>query len=639
MQDLHPILLLTLIVGPVVLAALVWLCRAAAVRIPLVVLSTVIIAAAGILLAAQGRFTVEIAPIWGTVSSVLELAIILLVLGIGIRIRSWLVFILSALQFVMALAGCLLKGSGKHASPGLFIIDPLSIILVLIITLVGSLIVIYAIGYMNKHEEHCPPTAAPTPRFFFFLIAFLGLMNGLVLTDDLKWLSFFWEGTTLCSFFLIAHDGTDEARKNARRALIINTFGGAAMTLAMLMSVCTLGTETVSGLMSGSALIPIALLCLAALTKSAQMPFQSWLLGAMVAPTPVSALLHSSTMVKAGSYLVLRLAPAIGGTALAPILAVAGAFTFAVTSALAISQSNGKKVLAYSTIANLGLIVACAGINTPLAYAAALTILCFHAVSKALLFLCVGTVEQTIGSRDIEDMSGILHRMPFTAIVAVLGMISMVVPPFGMLIGKWMAIEAAVCHPLVLLFVIIGSALTVFFWAKWIGRITTVSYHPEYHVEKISVSMVLAMSILITGVVAMSLGAFPMYRHWFKPVSAALFHLTPVDVSRCILMDSVDSYMEWPLFAVLFLVIVAIWMSLARFRKEHVRLPFLCGENLPDDTLSYDFRSLMDAKNTAYAASVYMVPLFGEAAITAWANLVAAMIILAMFGALLHGLI
>ena len=124
----------------------------------------------------------------------------------------------------------------------------------------------------------------------------------------------------------------------------------------------------------------------------------------MVAPTPVSALLHSATMVKAGTYLLLRMAPAFAGTTMSTIVALFGAFTFVGTCMLAVSQSNAKKILAYSTISNLGLIIACVGINTPASMVAATMIIIYHSVSKGLLFMCVGAIEQRIGSRDIEDM-------------------------------------------------------------------------------------------------------------------------------------------------------------------------------------------------------------------------------------------
>ena len=174
-------------------------------------------------------------------------------------------------------------------------------------------------------------------------------------------------------------------------------------------------------------------------SKSAQLPFQSWLCGAMVAPTPVSALLHSSTMVKAGVYLVLRLSPAFAGTMLAGIVSLTGAFTFVAASALACGQSNGKKILAYSTIANLGLIIACAGMRprrpSPPPFCSSSS----TRVSKGLLFLCVGTIEQHIGSRDIESMRGLYKIMPRVAVITLFGIVTMMLPPFGALLAKWIA--------------------------------------------------------------------------------------------------------------------------------------------------------------------------------------------------------
>ena len=167
-------------------------------------------------------------------------------------------------------------------------------------------------------------------------------------------------------------------------------------------------------LVSGKALvlIPAALVGFAGLTKAAQMPFSSWLVGAMVAPTPVSALLHSSTMVKAGVYILVRFAPIFQGTVIGYTLAFVGAFTFLIASGIAISQTNAKRVLAYSTIANLGLVTACAGIGTAEAIWAAILLIIFHAISKSLMFLSVGTVEHRIRSREIEDMNGLIVRMP-----------------------------------------------------------------------------------------------------------------------------------------------------------------------------------------------------------------------------------
>lgn len=622
-----------LVVGPLALGLLVLVGPRGPFRTALVLLAALLTMASGIAFALNVRGDITLPALFVPLAGLLEPAVVLAVLVIGFRIQSGWVKIMAAAQLILSVAP-LLSGHAHEAAPTMLRVDSLSIILVLIVSLIGPLIVIYAIGYMRQHEHHASASPASTNRFFFLMIAFLGLMNGLVLVDHLKWLAIFWEGTTLCSFFLIGHDRTAEAKASARRALLINTFGGLAMSLGAFIAGRMAGTESIAGLIANGALLPLAFLAVATMTKSAQLPFQSWLLGAMVAPTPVSALLHSSTMVKAGSYLILRLAPAIDKTPLGPVVAIAGAFTFATASALAIGQSNGKKVLAYSTIANLGLIAACAALNTPLAFAAALILLVFHAVSKALLFLCVGTIEQTIGSRHIEDMGGILFKMPLTTTVAMVGMASMMVPPFGMLVGKWMAIESAVHMPPVLILMIIGSALTVFFWAKWLGRITTASYHPTYTIEKVSRWQIGVLLTMVCAVVAGSLASMPFYRYIVKPISLAMFGHTAGNLKDLTMLDSVDAFMTWPLFVVFGVVILSILVSMTFFRQSQIRLPFLCGENVPGGAYTFEFRSIADRTDMALLNSYYLSPFFGETKITAWCNPLAACIIIALFGVL-----
>ena len=229
-------------------------------------------------------------------------------------------------------------------------------------------------------------------------------------------------------------------------------------------------------------MLPVTLLAFAGITKAAQMPFHTWLLGAMVAPTPTSALLHSSTMVKAGVFLLVKLSPIFAVSLVPSVMVVlVGGFTFALCSFMAISQSNAKRVLAYSTIANLGLITACAGVGTPEAVWAAILLIIFHAVAKSLLFLCVGTAEHHIGSRNIEDMDLLFERMPRLARFMMLGIMCMFVAPFGMLIAKWATLVSFVETGNVALIVLLafGSAATFMFWAKWLGKLSGIAGEPQ----------------------------------------------------------------------------------------------------------------------------------------------------------------
>ncbi len=412
----------------------------------------------------------------GTV--LIEIGISLYIIFIGLRAKNPMIVALTLAQAGLMVWFELGPGAHVEVAQNLFV-DKLSVIMALINGLVGGGICIYSLGYMREyHEEaHCD-VPDRRPLFFALLFVFIGAMYGLIFANNLVWLFLFWEITTLCSFLLIGYTQTEEAKRNARRALVMNLAGGLAFALAIVFLHKNTGSIELQKLItskSALALLPAALLCFAGITKSAQLPFSSWLLGAMVAPTPVSALLHSSTMVKAGVYLVLRMAPVITGTKVGLMVAVVGGITFVIGSLAAITTSEAKRVLAWSTIANLGLIVLCGGIGTYEAVWAGVLLIIFHAVAKCLLFLCVGVVDHKLHSRNIEDMSGLILRMPRVAVMLLIGMAGMFLAPFGMLISKWAVLKAVVdAAPWLSVFIVFGSSATLFFWVKWMGKLLEV---------------------------------------------------------------------------------------------------------------------------------------------------------------------
>jgi ech hydrogenase subunit A len=410
----------------------------------------------------------------------------LYVVYVGLRARHALIVALMVAQAGLMFWFEWTYGSRLEAAHNLFL-DKFSIIMALINGLVGGGICLYALGYMREyHEVAHRDVADRRPFFFALLFIFMGAMFGIIFANNLLWLFLFWEITTLCSFLLIGYTQTEEAKRNALRALVMNLAGGLAFAIAIVWFYRQSGSIELQTMVASKkelVLLPAALLCFAGITKSAQLPFSSWLLGAMVAPTPVSALLHSSTMVKAGVYLVLRLAPIVTGTTVGLMVAMVGAVTFLVASLAAITASDAKRVLAWSTVANLGLIVLCGGIGTAAAVWAGLLLIIFHAVAKCLLFLCVGIVEQKLHSRDIESMSGLLQNMPRVGVMMLIGMAGMFLAPFGMLISKWAVLKAVVdAFPALTVFIVFGSAATLFFWVKWMGKLLEV-VRPREKVE------------------------------------------------------------------------------------------------------------------------------------------------------------
>jgi ech hydrogenase subunit A len=635
------VLLAVAILLPALSAALCYIIRHSATRKFIVVVSTLVlfIVAGGFVNQLLGSPNGKIIISFGDegLSSIIHMAItwaiklldlilLVYVIFIGFKLKKALVVGLATLQLIPLILFEVLVNPKETSTA--FVIDYLTLIMILLVSIIGPIITVFALGYMKEHEHHLKLKKSRQPRFFMILFAFLGAMNALVITNDLSWMYFFWEVTTLCSFLLISHDGTDESIKNATRALWINLLGGVAFISAIIVLYYTKNTLALDDILkvasptevTGAFALGLGLLCFAGFTKSAQFPFQSWLLGAMVAPTPVSALLHSSTMVKAGVYLVVRLAPAFHGTLLGRVVAVVGGFTFLAGSAIAISQSNAKRVLAYSTIANLGLIICCAGIGTPIALGAAILLIVFHALSKGLLFLCVGTIEQEIGSRDIEDMQGLMKRMPFTTIITVIGAVSMLLPPFGVMLTKWAAIEASVTLPIVLVLIVLGSAFTVVFWSKWIGILLTMSYKKKLKIEKLPFSISTSLVLLVLGVLTASVGVEKLFEVFVKP------WINGGDVTLF------NGFAPLWFFIVLFAVVLTFPLVIRKTKPEHIRPPYLCGENVDNDIRGLQFMSPGDKAENVVVRNYYLSGFFGEKNLTLWVNIVAGAIILVMFG-------
>ncbi|GAB2464201.1 MAG: monovalent cation/H+ antiporter subunit A [Comamonas sp.] len=292
---------------------------------------------------------------------------------------------------------------------------------------IGSLVVLYARYYMSQ--------ADPVPRFFSFFLAFMGSMMGVVLSGNLIQLVFFWELTSLFSFLLIGYwHHRKDARRGARMALTVTGTGGLCMLAGVLILGHVAGSYELDQVLAAgqqvrdSTLYPVllVLILLGALTKSAQFPFHFWLPRAMAAPTPVSAYLHSATMVKAGVFLMARLWPVLSGT---PewfwIVGGAGAITLLLGGYIAMFQHDLKGLLAYSTISHLGLITLLLGLNSPLAAVAAVFHIMNHATFKASLFMAAGIVDHESGTRDIRRLSGLKTMMPVTATLAMVASAAM----------------------------------------------------------------------------------------------------------------------------------------------------------------------------------------------------------------------
>jgi multicomponent Na+:H+ antiporter subunit A len=336
-----------------------------------------------------------------------------------------------------------------------FYIDGLGLLFTLLITGIGALVVLYSIFYLSKETEKLN-------QFYVYLLLFMGAMLGVVLSDNLIVLYMFWEFTSLSSFLLIGYwNERERSRYGAQKSLIITVIGGLSMLGGFVMLGTMGGTFSIRELISQSGILfehplfipALLLILLGAFTKSAQFPFHIWLPGAMEAPTPVSAYLHSATMVKAGIYLVARLSPVFAESGVwLWVVSIVGLVTLFWGSFTAVKQTDLKSLLAYSTVSQLGLIMSLLGLGAAAlhydnlddniymaATVAAIFHLINHATFKGSLFMVAGIVDHETGTRDIRKLGGLMQFMPITFTIAVIGTFSMAgLPPFNGFLSKEM---------------------------------------------------------------------------------------------------------------------------------------------------------------------------------------------------------
>ncbi|MFT0847717.1 Na+/H+ antiporter subunit A [Actinomycetaceae bacterium L2_0104] len=418
-------------------------------------------------------------------------------------------------------------------------IDALSLIMALLVTGVGTLVLLYSARYFSSSASHLG-------RFAGVFLAFAGAMLGLVTTDSTPALYLFWELTTVFSFLLIGHySDRTSSRRAAMQAIIVTTAGG----LTMLVGIVMLG-EMPGGSYSFSELLDsanrgalgagtpallstaVVLMLIGAFSKSALIPFHFWLPAAMAAPTPVSAYLHAAAMVKAGVYLVARLAPGLADVApWRPMVLVAGIGTLLIGGYRALKQHDIKLILAFGTVSQLGLIILMVGYGEAEMALAGLMMLCAHALFKSALFLSVGVVDVAMGTRDLRELSGVGRAMPVTATFAGLATASMIgLPPFAGFVAKETSLEALVGGDLTAtitwIAIAVGSALTVAYGLRfWWG-----SFADKPGVEPLPVgrtSRVMVAPVVILATLGLLLGIFSSWWSQLLELYADTYTGTP----------------------------------------------------------------------------------------------------------------
>ncbi|MDO8453793.1 MAG: proton-conducting transporter membrane subunit [Sulfurimonas sp.] len=510
--------------------------------------------------------------------------VLLFFLWQGVKTKNSLVKIFALMQIILYTV--ILFLSPTLASNDIFI-DEISSVMYLIINIVGGIIIVYALKYIESEEF----TRLKKNGFIAMLFFFLSVMNFIVSTNNIEIFFLLFELTTLCSYILIGYRGDEVSVLNAQKALWMNQIGGVAILIALIFSALqyeTIYFDILIANIDTMYLLPIVFLAIAAFVKGASIPFDKWLLGAMVAPTPVSAILHSATMVKIAPYLMLKLAPAMSGF-VSLTITLLGTFVFFSASLLALGKDYFKEILGYSTIALLGLMMALAAIGTPEAVTACLVLIVFHALSKALLFLQAGILEKSFHLKYVKDIDGLINQSPLVAFFIIVGFASLTLPPFGAFIGKFMAIESIateiIKNPLyvfALIFLALGSAFLTLLYFKVVTKLFAKDVEIKTAHPKSTSSLTLTADIKISK--------------FYTVPSFLLFILLVVGIYISFELELLSSL---EIIVPLFLVATTpLLFALILFKKAHRVKEYNCGEKEEIELSMYYFHMPKSVKKT-----------------------------------------
>jgi len=449
--------------------------------------------------------TFNLDEFYHTLFKALDVVLLLFFAFVGWRYKSKLVGIFAIVQlilylFILTLAPSILSND--------ILVDKISSTMLLVINIIGGIIIIYALKYIESEEfKDCKKN-----MFIAILFFFIAVMNLIVTTNNLEIFFFAFELTTLCSYLLIRYREDEISIQNALQALWMNQIGGVAILVAIVLSIYYYDTIYLDLLLisvDGGILLPISFLIIASFVKGASIPFEKWLLGAMVAPTPVSAILHSATMVKIAPYLILKIAPAFSPL-LAMIVVFLGSFVFMSASLMALSKDYFKEILGLSTIALLALMMAIATLGTKEATNIALILIVFHAIAKALLFLQAGILEKVYHLKYLQDIDALSSKSPLIVFFILIGFGSLTLPPFGVFIGKFASIELLamlgkkdIVYLFSLIFILIGSVMLTLLYFKVVTKLlpknktddTQISIPITYKVTSFALVILLILGI------------------------------------------------------------------------------------------------------------------------------------------------
>lgn len=537
---------------------------------------------------------VDIPHIFHWLLTLFDFGLLAYFLYLGVQRKSMIVSLLAIAQFVLLIAVIYVAPESNTAD---IYVDKLTAMMYLLVGIVGVPIAIFSIKYMEFDEKD-------KHLFVGLVVIFLGVMNFAVSANNIEWFFAIFETTTLFSVIFIGFRGDKEAVDNSTLALWMNQIGGVAILLSLLIMIRDFGVYHFTDLLvidrETMSMAAFGFLSLAALVKGAQLPFHKWLLGAMVAPTPVSAILHSATMVKIAPYLILRISPIIEDTLLSKLLILTTGFVFVAAAIFALTQNNLKRILAYSTISLLGLMMLAAAVGTPTAVAVSIMLIIFHGFAKGFLFVEAGVLEKVFKVKYLADMNMLLEKAPLTLLFIFFAFLNMTFIPFGSFVGKWLMIEEASgmlsqgSSVLLIALVSVGGVFLSVLYMKVLG--VTIKHHrfTDIKVQKQPKTFLFVAIWYYAWLFALTIFIAPFSGDFVTPIANALTGGTaPIHADGLSLVFGDSTLYFWQILgALLLLAFIHIAPLKFKFKNVDQMHPYNCGELYPRTAETYDFSFL-----------------------------------------------
>jgi len=524
----------------------------------------------------------------------LNLILLIYLVYLGIRIRKLVISILSVFQIIPLI---IFEIFITYNSPKLtFVIDRLSLAVMLLSSLAGSIIIMYSLGHLDHRINILDLKNRRQPGFFMTMLLLIAGTNLAASANNLMWIYFVWNASGLCIFTLFYISGKKKLFDNAVRALAISLMGGAVLIFGIIFIYKGSSTLSVVELANNQLhkYVPFALglvlVCIAAFTRMAQFPFANWLTNLENAPLPLSAILHGYMPVSSGVYLIMRTVPALGNTMAGRLISVAGGFTFLISSIIALTKYKGRSILTYSTISNMGLCVWCLGTGSRTALGITVLLAVFHVFFQTIMHCCIDIIEKKVGSSSLGAIKGLEGRLPITSLIMLGTLLCMLLPSSSIIASNWIAAEITESVFLSPIFVAPGILFTFVLWA----RITAALLRSPLHIgekEKLPIPVIVSVFTAFGLFILTNICFAPIYDN-FAELQFNLYNpadkmaITAGFTGIHIFGDSnfVIGKFSWiPMylivFAVLLLVSYLLYKLSGRKNKGTYKEMYMCGED------------------------------------------------------------